>query len=104
MLKTVRFGLSQSLISYLNEHFLFFFSEIKVDGVQMPMPKPQAMKEASASPVGSYYCTTPKGVDVGFFVFHFLFTKFNLPEMNMIEMLNDCNCRTCNLCRWKKSI
>lgn len=54
----------------------------------------------------SYYCTTPKGVrvDVGFFVFHFLFTKFNLPKMNMIEMLNDCNCRTCNLCRWKKGI
>ena len=61
MLKTVRFCLSQSLISYLNEHFLFFFSEIKVNGVQMPMPKPQAMKEASASPVGELLLLDTKG-------------------------------------------
>ena len=32
--------------------FRVFFSEIKVNGVKMPLPKPQAMKEAIASPVG----------------------------------------------------
>ena len=53
MLKTVKFCLSQSLISYLNEHFpVVFFSEIKVNGVKMPLPKPQAIKEPIASPVG----------------------------------------------------
>ena len=39
----------------------FFFSEIKVNGVQMPMPKPQAMKEASASPVGESLLHDTKG-------------------------------------------
>lgn len=60
MLKTVRFYLSQSLISNLNEHFPVF-SEIKVNGVKMPVPKPQAMREASASPVGELLWHDAKG-------------------------------------------
>ena len=60
VLKTVRFCSSQSLISSLNELFPVF-SEIKVNGVKMPMPKPQAMKEASASPVGELLLHDAKG-------------------------------------------
>ena len=41
--------------------FFLFFSEIKVNGVKMPMPKPQAMKEASASPVGELLLHDAKG-------------------------------------------
>ena len=41
--------------------FLFLFLEIKVNGVQMPMPKLEAMKEASASPVGELLLHDTKG-------------------------------------------
>ncbi|XP_074625498.1 uncharacterized protein LOC141883785 [Acropora palmata] len=41
------------------------FPEIKVNGVQMPMPKPQAMKEASASPVGPATYVVGKKVSDG---------------------------------------
>ena len=41
--------------------FFLFFSEIKVNGVKMPVPKPQAMREASASPVGELLWHDAKG-------------------------------------------